>query len=50
MKWELLYRFDYLEIWKTPTKYLTCYHYNREFYFVDSKDEALAIARELLNK
>ena len=41
MKWELLYRFDFLEVWKTPTKYLVCYHYGQDFRFKESLNECL---------
>lgn len=30
------------ELWKTPTKYLVCSHYNKIFKYFKTKNEAIA--------
>lgn len=39
--WNLLKRLDFIEIWKTPTKYLTCAHYEGVFIFANTYNEAV---------
>lgn len=39
--WNLLKRLDFIEIWKTPTKYLTCAHYEGIFIFANTYSEAI---------
>lgn len=36
-----------IEVWKTPTRFLSCYKYGGVFVFSDSENEALEIAKEL---
>ena len=39
--WNLLKRLDFIEIWKTSTKYLTCAHYEGVFIFANTYNEAI---------
>lgn len=39
--WSSLKRLDFIEIWKTPTKYLTCAHYEGIFIFANTYSEAI---------
>ena len=36
-----------IEVWKTPTKYLTCQHYLRIFGFSDTIDDAFKNVEEI---
>ena len=31
--WEFKAKFEHWEVWKTPSKFLACYHYERIFAF-----------------
>lgn len=44
--WKYLGRKDEYEIWKTPTMYLVCYRYGREFHFYETETEM----RKFLNE
>ena len=33
MGWQFLYQRGVWELWKTPTKYLVCYHYGGQYEF-----------------
>lgn len=47
MIWKFITRIGFVEVWETHTRYLACYHYGRIFYFVDTKEEAIEVAKEL---
>ena len=54
--WEFKAKFGHWEVWKTPSKFLACYHYERIFVFsyhyerifvfTDTLKEAMEIAIE----
>ena len=45
--WEFKAKFGHWEVWKTPSKFLACYHYERIFVFTDTLKEAMKIAIEM---
>ena len=45
--WEFKAKFGHWEVWKTPSKFLVCYHYERIFVFTDTLKEAMEIAMEM---
>lgn len=50
MNWSLVKRYNFVEIWKTPTRYLTCDHYSGWFKFTDSYREAVKMAFAYLDE
>ena len=38
--WEKITTKGFVEVWKTPTKFLTCYKYGGIFIFCNSEEEA----------
>ena len=42
--WEFKAKFGHWEVWKTHSKFLACYHYERTFAFTDTLKEAMEIA------
>ena len=48
--WEFKAKFGHWEVWKTPSKFLACYHYERIFVFTDTLKEAMEIAMEIATK
>ena len=39
--WKLLKSYHFVELWKTPTKYLVCYKYGGIFHFVNTFEEGV---------
>ena len=48
--WKLLYKFDRIEVWKTPTKYLTCIKYDTIFRFFSTLDESINEVKNLMQQ
>jgi hypothetical protein len=46
--WDLLYKYGHIEVWKTPTKYLTCIKYETIFRFFDTLDESINEVKKLM--
>lgn len=46
--WKLLYKFDRVEVWKTPTKYLTCSKYDGLFDFFDTLEESVNDVKNIM--
>lgn len=38
--WEYLSKRGIWELWKTPTKFLVCYHYGLQYYFYENERDA----------
>ena len=45
--WKLLWRVNLVEVWKTPTRYLTCCKYMGQFKFFDNEQAAYNAIQEL---
>lgn len=43
--WKLLKSYHFVELWKTPTKYLVCYKYGGIFHFVDTFEEGVKLIK-----
>lgn len=43
MGWKFLYKKGVWELWKTPTKYLVCYHYGGKYEFCPDYQTAKTI-------
>ena len=50
MNWQFLNRFEFVEVWRTPTRYLSCYHYGGIYHFCSSYEEALKVAKQILDE
>lgn len=52
--WMKIAQLGPIEIWKTPNKYLACYHYLKLFEFVptleEAKEKAMLLYRENVRK
>ncbi len=52
--WAKITQWGPIEIWKTPNKYLACYHYLNLFEFVptleEAKEKAMLLYRENVGK
>ena len=44
--WEFKAKFGHWEVWKTPSKFLACYHYERIFVFTDTLKEAMEMEEQ----
>lgn len=44
MNWSLIKRYGFVEVWKTPTRFLACDHFNGWYRFTDSCEEAVKAA------
>jgi hypothetical protein len=48
MGWQFLLQKGVWELWKTPTKYLVCYHYGGEYkFFTDYQTAKTALDKKL---
>lgn len=45
--WKKLKNYDFIEVWKTPTKFLVCYKYKKVFKFCDTLDESIKLMIQL---
>lgn len=48
--WKIMNRYEFVEIWKTPTQYVTGISYLRLHYFFDTYRQAHEKAIELLQQ
>ena len=48
--WKLLKTYKFVEVWKTPTKYLVCYHYGGVFKYCTSYSDALKSIKEVYDQ
>lgn len=48
--WEYICSYGIVEVWKTPTKYLSLIHYDRIYRYSNSESKARAIAIEMRSK
>lgn len=39
--WKLLKSYKFIDLWKTPTKYLVCYHYGGIYKFFETYEEGV---------
>lgn len=46
--WKLLYKFDRIKVWKTPTKYLTCSKYEGLFDLFDTLEESVNDVKNIM--
>lgn len=48
--WKLLKSYHFVELWKTPTKYLVCYKYGGIFHFVDTFEEGVKLIKPVYDQ
>lgn len=48
--WTKVGKIDLMEIWKTPTKYVLSFSYERRCHFFNTYEECVAKAKEILKE
>ena len=48
--WHLLKSYHYVELWKTPSRFLVCYKYKGIFKFVNSFQEGIEMMKNIYDQ